>query len=219
MPCTLCPSPGGSSSIPWLSQSPESSPYSCRLPRGAGQRLLRVRDPVQPDALRQGDVIRQDTKQGVGQIPRQEIQQDGAVHRVSPHLPSHARLPPEFTSVCEHTHPVRRSHCALFFCCSTSWFSFSVMRFCGGRTLFPQPFQNSVKTGCFQHYLNNRVVDIPLACFNNCNHYFHLARCHLSCGSKRQQTPHFSHQPLGETQFYCVVCPQTMSTISILKHG
>lgn len=54
-----------------------------RLPRREGQRLLCVRDTVQPDPLWERDVLCQDTQQGVGQVSRKEIQQDGAVHLVS----------------------------------------------------------------------------------------------------------------------------------------
>lgn len=54
-----------------------------RLPRRERQQLLRVRDAVQPDALRKRDVLCQDTQQGISQVPCKEIQQDRAVHRVS----------------------------------------------------------------------------------------------------------------------------------------
>ncbi|XP_053805060.1 acid-sensing ion channel 3 isoform X3 [Vidua chalybeata] len=50
------------------------------LPGDEGQRVLRVPHALRHGALRQGALHGEDPQQGLGQVPGQEVQQDGAVH-------------------------------------------------------------------------------------------------------------------------------------------
>ncbi|KAM4792253.1 acid-sensing ion channel 3 isoform 4-T4 [Cyanocitta cristata] len=51
-----------------------------RLPGDEGQRVLRVPHTLRHGALRQRALHGEDPQQGLGQVPGQEVQQDGAVH-------------------------------------------------------------------------------------------------------------------------------------------
>lgn len=63
---------------------PTSSIFSCPSPPAEELgRQLPLRDPLQPDALRQGALHGQDPQQGLRSLPGQKIRQDGGVHQVA----------------------------------------------------------------------------------------------------------------------------------------